>query len=202
MNRPDVVQDLSSFRLPPGWRGRSPWVVQLWWIVQSTLFRCSPQFMYGWRRFLLRAFGAKIGKRVLLRPTASVTFPWKLSIGDYSWIGDEVVLYSLGEIRIGDNAVVSQRSYLCTGSHDFRELGFDIWAKPIVVEAQAWIASDVFVTPGVRIGEGAVIGARSTVFSDIPAFQVCAGSPAKPLFDRRKGRAGTDPDEQAESAPG
>jgi putative colanic acid biosynthesis acetyltransferase WcaF len=83
------------------------------------LFRTSPQFLYGWRNFLLRLFGAKIGKKVIIRPSVKITYPWKLSIGDYSWIGDDVDLYTLGEIDIGNHVVISQRSYLCTGSHDY-----------------------------------------------------------------------------------
>src|SRR5271154_2778723 len=105
------VQDLKSFQLPADFRGRPAWAVQLWWIVQATLFRASPQVLYGWRRFLLRMFGCSVGKGVLVRPTAEITYPWKVAIGDYSWIGHNVTLYSLGEIRIGANAVVSQGSY-------------------------------------------------------------------------------------------
>lgn len=179
-----MIQDLSKFKLPSNFRGKPGWYVQLWWIVQDTLFRWSPQFMYGWRRFLLRLFGAKVGKRVLIRPTAKVTFPWKVKIGDYSWIGDDVVLYSLGEIEIGNNVVISQRSYICTGSHDYTKIDFPIFAKKIVIEDEAWLATDVFVAPGVRIGRGTVVGARSSVFKDLPPGKVCIGNPAKPIKDR------------------
>ena len=178
------MQRLDQFTLPPGFRGRSALVVQLWWLVQGTLFACSPQFMYGWRRFLLRLFGARIGKNVLVRPSVKVTYPWKLAIGDYSWIGDDVVLYTLGDIRIGEHAVVSQKSYLCTGSHDYSKPAFDIYAEPIVVEDEAWVSSDVFIAPGVTIGKGAVIGARSTVLEDMPAGMVCVGYPAKAIKPR------------------
>ena len=179
-----MIQDLSKFKLPSNFRGKPGWYVQLWWIVQDTLFRWSPQFMYGWRRFLLRLFGAKVGKRVLIRPTAKVTFPWKVKIGDHSWIGDDVVLYSLGEIEIGNNVVISQRSYICTGSHDYTKIDFPIFAKKIVIEDEAWLATDVFVAPGVRIGRGTVVGARSSVFKDLPPGKVCIGNPAKPIKDR------------------
>lgn len=178
------MQKLDEFRLPANFRGRSPMVVQFWWLVQATLFACSPQFMYGWRRFLLRAFGAKIGKNVLLRPSVKITYPWKLSIGDYSWVGDDVVLYTLGEIVIGRHAVVSQKSYLCTGSHDYRARAFDIYARPICIEDEAWVSTDVFVAPGITIGAAAVIGARSTVLENMPAGMVCAGYPARPIKPR------------------
>src|SRR5258707_3990536 len=172
-------QRMDQFRVPPGFRGRSAVYTQLWWIIQSTLFGMSPQVCYGWRRWLLRLFGARIGKGVILRPSVRVTYPWKLKVGDFCHIGDEVVLYTLGEIEIGDCAVISQRSYICTGSHDHTNPTFDIYARKIVIESEAWLATDVFVAPGVLIGSGAVVGARSSVFSDVPPGVIHVGSPAR-----------------------
>ena len=159
--------------------------VQLWWIVQATLFRLSPQAFYGWRRYLLRLFGSSIGKKVLIRPTARVTYPWKLHIGDHSWIGDDVTLYSLGEIRIGSHTVVSQRSYLCAGSHEYNKVDFPIYARPIDIGKGCWLASDVFVGPGVQVGDGTVVGARSSVFKSLEGNGVYMGSPAKFIKERR-----------------
>ena len=178
------VQDLKTFRLPPNFRGRSGLTVQLWWLVQATLFRLSPQVMYGFRRWLLRLFGARIGKGVIIRPSVTIPYPWKLQIGDYSWIGDNAVLYSFADIAIGDNVVISQKSYLCAGTHDYRARGFDIQALPIKIEDEAWLAADVFVAPGVIVGRGAVVGSRSSVFGDLPAMMVCVGSPARPVHAR------------------
>ena len=178
------MQKLDEFFLAPNFRGRSSFFCQLWWIVQFFLFSTSPQFLYGWRCFLLRLFGAKIGRNVLIRPSVRVTYPWKLTIGDYAWVGDQVELYTLGEITIGAHAVVSQRSYLCTGSHDPASRSFRIFAKPIVIEEGAWLATDVFVAPGVTIGRNALIGARSSVFADAKADFVHVGSPAKPVRER------------------
>ena len=179
-----IVQDLNSFRLPADFRGKPPVFVQTWWIVRDTLFLCSPQFMYGWRNWLLRLFGAEIGRGVLVRPTVRVTYPWKLKIGDHAWIGDFVELYNLADIQIGPHAVVSQKSYLCTGSHDYSKSSFDIYAKPIIIESQAWVAADVFVGPGVTVGCGAVVGARSTLLKDAPPMSVLVGSPA--IFVRQR----------------
>ncbi|MCC3262421.1 colanic acid biosynthesis acetyltransferase WcaF, partial [Paenibacillus polymyxa] len=95
-----TLQRLDQFALAPGQRGRSALTVQLWWMVQGTLFRWSPQVAYGFRRWLLRRFGARVGHKVLIRPTATVTYPWKVEIGDYAWIGDDAVIYSLGPIHI------------------------------------------------------------------------------------------------------
>ena len=177
-------QDLRRFTMPPGFRGRPAWMVQLWWIVEALLFRPSPQFLYGWRRWLLRSFGATVGRDVILRPTVRTQFPWKVSIGDYAWVGDDVVLYSLGEITIGEHAVVSQNCYLCTGSHDPLDPSFPIFSVPIVIEAECWLASDVYVAPGVTIGRGTLVGARSSVFKSLPGGKVCMGSPARVVKDR------------------
>ena len=170
---------LDLHRIPIGFRGKSKLYVQLWWLVQAILISCSPQVFYGWRRFWLRMFGAKIGKKVLIRPSVKITYPWKVSIGDYSWIGDDVVLYSLGEIEIGSNTVISQKSYLCTGSHDYTKETFDIFAKKITVGNGCWLATDVFVAPGITIGDGVVVGARSSVFKELKPNWIYKGSPAK-----------------------
>ncbi len=172
------MQDLSKFNLPPNFRGRSAIYVQLWWLVQAALFKTSPQILYGWRRFLLRLFGAQIGNGVLIRPSVTVTYPWNITIGDNCWIGDDVTLYSYANINIGGNSVISQKSYLCTGSHDYTDQAFSIWAKDINIGAGCWLATDVYVAPDITIGDGAVIGARSSVFKDLPAAMVCVGSPA------------------------
>lgn len=179
------MQKLNTFQLPNNFRGRSGLVVQLWWFVQATLFSTSPQILYGWRRFLLRLFGAKIGRGVVIRPSVTLTYPWKVSIGDYSWIGDDVTLYSLGEIQIGSNVVISQKSYLCAASHNYSKEDFPIWAKRIVVEDECWLATDVYVAPGVIIGKGTIVGARSSVFKDLAAMKICLGNPAHPVKNRK-----------------
>ncbi|MER2520296.1 MAG: putative colanic acid biosynthesis acetyltransferase [Bdellovibrionales bacterium] len=178
---PQATMDLSLFKVPQGFRGRPSWVVQLWWIVQSLLIHTTPQFMYGWRRFLWRLFGAKIGDHVMIRPSARVTYPWKVSVGDNSWIGDRAELYSLGPIDIGSNAVVSQDSYLCAATHDHEKPDFPLVAKAIHIEDQVWIAAGCFIAPGVTIGRGAILGARSVALRDIPPAAIYAGHPAKLL---------------------
>jgi len=179
-----MYQNLKTFKLPDNFRGRSKIGVQCWWIVQSTFFRLSPQFMYGWRRFLLRLFGAKIGENVLIRPTVKILYPWKLTVGDWSWIGDEITLYNMANIDIGKNCVISQKSYLCTSSHNYTKSSFDIFAKPIEIKDEAWVASDVFIAPGVTIGHCTVVGFRSTVNENLPPKMVCFGNPAKPIKPR------------------
>ena len=183
--RAPVYQDLSRFRVPAGFRGRPGWYVQLWWLTEALLFRTSPQFMYAWRRAILRAFGARIGKGVIVRPTARITYPWKVAIGDHAWIGDDVTLYSLGEIEIGAHSVISQRSYLCGGDHDYASADFTIRSHPIHIGSQVWVASDVFIAPGVSIGDGAVVGARSTVLRSLCGAWLYAGSPVRAIKRRQ-----------------
>jgi putative colanic acid biosynthesis acetyltransferase WcaF len=178
------LQRLDQFKLPPGFRGRPGWYVQLWWIIQAVFFNTSPQFLYGWRRFLLRCFGAKIGRGVIIRPSVHTQFPWKVTIGDYSWIGDQVILYSLGNIIIGKHVVISQKTYLCAGTHNYKDPHFAIDNPSVVVEDECWLATDVFVAPGVQIGAGTVVGARSSVFKSLPPGKVCNGSPAVCIKDR------------------
>ena len=179
----DPVQDLRRFSVPADFRGKPAWYAQLWWIVQATLFRPSPRVMYGWRRWLLQRFGASIGVGVKVRSSAQVTYPWKVTIGDWSWIGEEVVLYSLEEIRIGSHVALSHRCSLCAGNHDYTKPDFPYVLDPartrILIEDETWLANDVFVGPGVTIGRGAVVGARSSVFSSLPAMTICYGNPAK-----------------------
>jgi putative colanic acid biosynthesis acetyltransferase WcaF len=177
-------QDLSSFRVPLSFRGQSKVKVQIWWIVQDTLFRWSPQVLFGWRNWLLRLFGAKIGKHVNIRSTVRVTYPWKLSIGDHVWIGDDCVLYNLGEITIGNNVALAHKVYLNTGGHDYQKTTFDIFSKPVVLEDQCWLTNDVYIAPGVTIGKGTIIAARSSVLTSMPEGKICAGTPAKPIKDR------------------
>ena len=172
-------QDLSQFQVPADFRGRPAFVVLLWQCVQATLFAWSPQPAYAWRRGLLRAFGAKVGRGVLVRQSARITYPWKVILGDHSWVGDHAELYSLGTIEIGPHAVVSQRTYLCAGTHDYQRIDFPLVAKPVRIEAEAWVAADCFVAPGVTVGHAAVVAARSTVLSDVPPCMIVAGTPAE-----------------------
>lgn len=165
-------------------RGRPNWLILLWWLVQSLIFPLTPHFASGIRVKVLRWFGAKIGRGVVIRPRARFLFPWRVEIGEYSWIGNDVVFYSLDWIRVGSHAVISQKSYLCTGSHDTSDPAFGLKTAPITIGNGAWVATDSFVAPGVTIGANAVIGARSSVFQDIAAGWMAVGSPCKPLRER------------------
>jgi len=165
-------------------RGRPSWYILLWWMVQGAIFPLTPHSAQALRVRLLCWFGARIGQGVIIRPTARFTYPWKVEIGDYSWVGDDVVFYSLDQISVGQHCVISQKTYLCTGSHNLQDPTFGLQTAPIAIGNGAWVAADCFVAPGVRIGANAVIGARSTVLKDMPNQQVCWGNPCQPHYQR------------------
>jgi putative colanic acid biosynthesis acetyltransferase WcaF len=171
--------ELNLRRYDQSWfkRGRSGAVVILWDLCWLLLFRPCPQPFYGWKRFLWRLFGARIGRGVLLRSTVRCNYPWKVTIGDHAWIGEEVWLYALDQIEIGSHAVISQQAYLCTGSHDITDPHFGLRTAPIRIGHGAWIALGATVMPGVTIADGAVIAARSLVTKNMPAWTVCSGTP-------------------------
>jgi putative colanic acid biosynthesis acetyltransferase WcaF len=157
----------------------------LWNMVQATLFRFSPRRADQWRASLLRFFGAKVGRVELLRNSVRVEVPWNLEIGDSVQIGDSVYLYSLGPIRIGERSIISQFTHICAGTHDFERLDFPLVRIPVLIGSDCWIATDTYIAPGIRIGDGVVVGARANVVRDLPAWTVCVGSPAKPVKARR-----------------
>ena len=155
-----------------------------WSVVWLILFRPSPRLCWGWRRFLMRMFGAKVGHRAAVDNTVRIWAPWNLTLGDHSAIGHHVDLYCLAPVVVGSNSIVSQYSFLCTGSHDYNQPHFPVTSKPVTIGEGTWIAADVFVGPGVTIGDGTVVGARSSVFRDIPANTIAAGNPARVIKPR------------------
>jgi putative colanic acid biosynthesis acetyltransferase WcaF len=156
----------------------------LWGVVRVLLFRPSPKILHFWRRGLLRLFGAKLGRGVHIYPSTKIWAPWNLRMDDHSCLSAEVDCYCVAPIRIGAHATVSQYSYLCTASHDFHRSDMPLITAPIVIEDQAWVCADVFVGMGVTIGQGAVVGARSTVTKDIPPWTVAVGNPARVVKSR------------------
>lgn len=157
----------------------------VWGLTSFLLFRFSPKPLHAWRSFLLRCFGAKVGHGVHVYPGVKIWAPWNLELEDESGIASGVILYSQGKITIGKRTVVSQGAHLVTGTHDYSDVGFPLITKPIHIGDYAWIATEAFIHPGVTIGAGCVIGARSVVNRDMPAWMVCAGHPCKPLKARK-----------------
>lgn len=154
------------------------------WALLQPLWRLSPRWCWGWRRTLLRAFGARIGAGVRLYPAATIQQPWHLSIGPGCTIAWDVTIYCLGPVSIGADVVISQGAHLCAGDHNIRDPGFPVLKRPITVGDGVWIAADAFIGPGLSIGERAVVGARAVVMRDVPDGAVVAGNPARVVGQR------------------
>jgi len=157
----------------------------LWGVVWTFLYRPTPKWFHAWRRFLLRCFGAKIGRGTFPYPSARIWAPWNLKIGDHSALADYVDCYCVDRVEIGSNVTISQYSFLCTASHDYEDPHMALITAPITIGDGAWVTADAFIGPGVTVGEGAVVGARASVFRDVPPWTVVAGNPAKIIKQRR-----------------
>ncbi|HEY3897782.1 MAG TPA: WcaF family extracellular polysaccharide biosynthesis acetyltransferase [Chthoniobacter sp.] len=159
-------------------RGRPWWFEALWMAAKWVFFLNPVPWPSALRVGLLRAFGAKIGERVVIRSQVNITFPWRFQAGDDVWLGEEVLVLSLAPVVIESNVCISQRAFLCTGSHDFRSENFDLVVKPITVRARSWIAAMAFIAPGVEIGEGSMVAANSVVSENVPPKSQVRGNPA------------------------
>ena len=145
------------------------------WLV---LARFTPPPFHPWRRLVLRAFGAQIGRGARVHGSASVWLPANLSLGENALIGPGVRLYNQGRISIGARSVISQRAHICASTHDLRDPSFQLVLRPVIIGAQCWVAAEAFVGPGVAVGDRAVVGARAALFSDAAEDGVYAGNPA------------------------
>ena len=151
--------DLSLFRNDAFERGAPAWKEAAWWMVRSLCFAPWFPLPSALKVLLLRAFGARIGTGVVIRSRVNITFPWRFRCGDHVWIGDEVLILSLAEVTLGSNVCVSQRAFLCTGSHDFKSPGFDLITAPIEIGDSAWVAAQAFVGPGAVVPPGTMVKA-------------------------------------------
>lgn len=173
-------------------RGRSRWVEACWHLVKSFVFLSALPYPSRLKTALLRMFGARIGVGVVLKPRINIHFPWKLSIGDHAWIGEEVLILNFEPVLIGAHCCISQRAFLCTGNHDYRQIDMPYRNRAIVVKDGAWIGAQCFVGPGITVGSEVVATAGSFVTKDLPARMVCAGNPCVAIEPRwRSGRVET-----------
>jgi putative colanic acid biosynthesis acetyltransferase WcaF len=175
---------LSGYRAAGFDRGAGALKEGLWLIVSLVLFRLCPFSFSALKRLILRAFGGKVGKGVVIKPQVKITFPWKLEIGDHVWLGEECWLLNLERITIGNNVCISQRAFLCTGNHNYKSPTFDLIVKPIQVEEGAWIGAGAWVGPGVTVGNHAVLAAGSIATKNLEPFGIYQGNPAA-LFKQR-----------------
>jgi putative colanic acid biosynthesis acetyltransferase WcaF len=170
---------LQTFTTAHFQRGAPRWKEALWVLVRCLIFQTPIPFPSWLKCRLLRSFGARIGENVIIRTGVWVTFPWRLTVGNNVWLGDGVWILSLAPVTIESDVCISQRSYLCSGTHDYRKESFDLITKPIVVRESSWVAAAAFVGPGVEIGPGSVVSAGSVVTTRVGPGEVVRGNPAQ-----------------------
>jgi putative colanic acid biosynthesis acetyltransferase WcaF len=167
-------------------RGRTA-LTEAVWLILSALFVASWIPGNFHRCLILRSFGARIGQRVTVKPGVRIKFPWRLEVGNDSWLGERVWIDNLAPVQIGSNCCVSQSAYICTGSHDWSSSTFDLVVKPVKIGNCAWLAAQSTVSPGVTIGEGAVLSLRSLAMSDLAPWGCYQGVPAEFVRKRQIG---------------
>ncbi len=180
----DAPQQLSTQSKPHPHSVANRAVRVLWGLVQATLFRFSPRPLYPWRALLVRLFGADVPMSARIGPRATIWGPWNLTMGERATIANGVDCYCVARVTIGARSTISQYTYLCAATQQSLPMVMGLGWRTNAGFSKSWVAADVFVGPGVTIGDGSVVGARSAVFTDLPAWKVCSGTPAKPVRDR------------------
>jgi len=157
----------------------------VWTVAWAALGGWTPPPLHAWRRLLLVAFGARLAPTARVYGAARVWYPPNLEMGEHAVLGPSANCYCMDKVTIGPYAIISQGAQLCGGTHRPDDPDFQLITKPISIGHHAWIAADAFVGPGVTVGEGALLGARSVTFRDLSPWTIYAGNPAKPLRERR-----------------
>ena len=181
--------DLSKYDNQSFDRGASRAKEAAWLLVRCLFFLNPLPFPSSFKVTLLRAFGAKVGTGVVIRPRVSVTFPWRVTIGNHVWIGEEVTILSLASITIGSNVCLSQKVFLCSGSHDHRRPSFDLITESITIESESWIAAQAFIGAGVTVGARSIVSAATVLLDDLPSDYFARGNPAS-IRARSQGEMG------------
>jgi putative colanic acid biosynthesis acetyltransferase WcaF len=175
---PDVIVDSAGNRAARKYSRSEQWR-RIGWAAGAWLLRLSPRPAFGWRRAVLRLFGARVGQHVNVYPGTRIAMPWNVELGDWCALGDDVLVYSLGRVSIGAHATLSYRAHLCAGTHDFSRADLPLLRPPVTIGAGAWIGTEAFVGPGVTVGAGAIVGARAVVVKDVAPRVIVAGNPAR-----------------------
>jgi putative colanic acid biosynthesis acetyltransferase WcaF len=181
--------DLSSYDNRSYSPGRSRFARALWYLVSLAIFESGWVPLARPKCWLLRLFGARVGRGLVIKPQVWIKYPWRLAVGDHCWIGQGVWIDNLADVHLGSHVCVSQQAYLCTGSHDYRKPSFDLITRPVKVGNGAWIGARALILGDVAVGANAIVAAGSVVTKDVPAATVVAGSPARTLATRRDSSA-------------
>lgn len=155
------------------------------WSMGRWLIRLSPRPCFGWRRGVLRLFGARVGAHVNVYPSTHLYMPWNVEIGDWTALGEDVLVYSLGRVSIGSSVTLSYRTHVCAGTHDLNDPQLPLRKPPVKIDDGVWIGTEAFIGPGVTVGRGAVVGARAVVVKDVMPMDIVAGNPARTVSRRR-----------------
>jgi putative colanic acid biosynthesis acetyltransferase WcaF len=177
-------------------RGRSATIEALWYAIKCLVFLSALPYPSGFKCALLRLFGACVGRGVVLKPRVNIHFPWKLAIGDFVWIGEEALILNFERVTIGSHCCISQRAFLCTGNHDYRQPHMPFRNRPISLADGVWVGAQAFIGPGVTIGSEAVVTAGSVATKNLPAEMISTGNPCRPLRHRWTGEFCSQPVEE------
>jgi putative colanic acid biosynthesis acetyltransferase WcaF len=156
----------------------------IWYLVNVFFFKNAYNVFSSIKTGLLKAFGAKLGKGVVIKPSVNIKYPWKLTIGDHSWIGENVWIDNLSEVTIGNHVTISQGGLLITGSHDHTKQGFDFITRPIILEDGVWICAGAIVLGGVTCKSHSILGTHATAEKNLEAYTIYKGNPALPIGER------------------
>lgn len=154
------------------------------WRLCQPLFRLSPRLLYRWRNLLLQIFGASIGTGVRIHQTAHIRYPWLLTVGENSAIGEHAVVYNLGAVSIGARTTISQNAHLCAGTHNHRDRSFRLIRSTIAIGDDCWVCADAFVGPDVVLGDRTIAAARAVVVKSTQPSEIVGGNPAKQIGTR------------------
>jgi len=156
----------------------------LWYFMSTLFFRSGLIPLSSMLVFILRSFGAKIGNDVRLKPYINIKYPWKLIIGDHTWIGEHCAIENLAMVNIGKNVCLSQYSMLLTGNHNYKKTTFDLITSPIVIEDGVWIGAKAVVCPGVNAFSHSILTVGSVITKNMEPYSIYAGNPAIKIRDR------------------
>ena len=157
-----------------------------WGICRVLLYRISPRPFHAWRAMLLRAFGAKIGAKCHFYPRSKVWAPWNLLCEDRVTLADDAEIYNPSPVFLGSHAIISQGAYVCGATHLYNEPEFRLISFPMRIGAYAWICARAIVSPGVNVGEGAILGLGSVATKDLEPFGIYVGAPARKVKERER----------------
>jgi len=176
--------DLSTYTTGDYSPGRGKLVVACWYLVNTLFFKNSLSVFSGLKRFLLRLFGASVGEGVIIKPKVNIKYPWRLEVGDHSWIGEGVWIDNLAEVKIGKHVCLSQGAMLLTGNHNYKKETFNLITEPIKLEDGVWIGAQSVVCPGVQCKSHCILSVGSVANKDMEEYSIYQGNPAE--FKRKR----------------